>query len=76
LDTVRDTQFKLYSDGRLFDAVNDPVEAHNLAASAAPTVAAARLRLQRVLATLPPDVAPPFLLRSQSGFKLRQESRN
>lgn len=72
---VRDRQFKLYNDGRFFDVTNDAVEQHDLAASAAPAVAAARARLGGVLAGLPPDVAPPFRLLSQSGFKLRQEER-
>jgi arylsulfatase A-like enzyme len=72
---VRDRQFKLYSDGRFFDATNDPVEEHDLAASTAPVVLAARQRLQQVLNSLPPDVEPPFLLRSQSGFRLRNEER-
>ena len=35
----------------------------------------AREKLQRVLDSLPPDVEPPFLLRSQSGFKLRTAER-
>lgn len=72
---VREGQFKLYSDGRLYDATNDPEEQHDLAGSSAPAVIAARTRLQRVLASLPPDVEPPFLLRSQSGFKIRTELR-
>jgi len=73
---VREAQFKLYSDGRLYDATNDPEEQRDLAGSNAPTVVAARSRLQGVLASLPPDVEPPFLLRSQSGFKIRTDLRN
>lgn len=34
-----------------------------------------RQRLQRVLDGLPSDASEPFLLRSQSGFKLRNEAR-
>lgn len=68
---VRDTRFKLYSDGRLFDANADPEEQRDLARSAVPDAVAARQRLQRVLDSLPPDAPPPFWLRSQSGFKLR-----
>jgi arylsulfatase A-like enzyme len=73
---VRDTQFKLYSDGRFYDANHDPEEQHDLAGSNAPEVVAARTRLQGVLASLPLDVEPPILLRSQSGFKIRTELRN
>ena len=68
---VRDTRFKLYSDGRLFDANADPEEQLDLAGSTEADAVAARQRLQRVLTSLPPDAPPPFLLRSQSGFKLR-----
>ncbi|MBI3879120.1 MAG: sulfatase-like hydrolase/transferase [Verrucomicrobia bacterium] len=72
---VRDTRFKLYSDGRLFDANADPDEQHDLAASGEPAAVAARERLGRVLQSLPPDSPPPFVLRSLSGFKLRAEQR-
>ena len=72
---VRDRQFKLYSDGRFFDATNDPEEQHDLAARTSPPLVAARQRLQQVLGSQPPDVPPPFLLLSQSGFKLRNEER-
>jgi arylsulfatase A-like enzyme len=73
---VRDTQYKLYSDGRLFDANADPAEQHDLAASKQPAVVAARQRLQEVLASLPPDAPPPFPLRSLSAFKIHGESQN
>ena len=72
---VRDRQFKLYNDGRFFDATNDPEEQHDLAARLSPPLAAARQRLQQVLGSLPPDVPPPFLLLSQSGFKLRNDEK-
>lgn len=72
---VRDERFKLYSDGRLFDANQDPVEKNNLAASAMPEAVAAKARLQAALASLPPDNPPPFLLRSLSGFKIRGEAK-
>jgi arylsulfatase A len=72
---VRDRQFKLYSDGRFFDATNDPEEQHDLAARTSPPLVAARQRLQQVLGSQPPDVPPPFLLLSQSGFKLRNDER-
>jgi hypothetical protein len=38
-------------------------------------IAAARHRLQQVLAALPADKPPPFVLRSLSGFKIRSEAR-
>ena len=72
---VRDTRFKLYNDGRMFDAEADPEEQHDLAQSTDIGHNAARQKLQRVLDTLPPDEEPPFLLRSQSGFKLSTEQR-
>ncbi len=72
---VRDTRFKLYSDGRFFDANADPAEQHDLAGSDMPEHVAVRSKLARVLQSLPPDVEPPFLLRSQSGFKIRTEAR-
>lgn len=75
LRVVRDTQFKLYDDGRFFDANGDPEELHDLAQSRVSEHVAAREKLQAVLKSLPPDVEPPFLLRSQSGFKLRTEAR-
>ncbi len=72
---VRDTRFKLYSDGRFFDANADPDEQQDLAASTEPDEIAARERLGKVLQSLPPDAAPPFLLRSLSHFKFRAEQR-
>jgi arylsulfatase A-like enzyme len=72
---VRDSHFKLYNDGRLFDVAGDPDEQHDLSRSPAPGPVAARERLQRVLDSLPGDSPPPFLLRSQSGFKIRGEGR-
>ena len=70
--TVRDERFKLYSTGELYDADADRAETTNLAASDDAAVVAARTRLEKVLASLPPDSPPPFELRSQSAFKLRQ----
>jgi hypothetical protein len=72
---VRDTRFKLYSDGRLFDANSDPVEQHDLSNSEEADAAAARERLQAVLDGLPADAPPPFRLRSLSAFKIRGEQR-
>lgn len=72
---VRDERFKLYSDGRLFDANADPDEQHDLATIAPPDAAATRQRLQGVLSSLPSDSPPPFPLRSQAAFKIRAAER-
>jgi arylsulfatase A-like enzyme len=72
---VRDRQYKLYNDGRMYDVLADPLEAADLRGIDTPPVAAARQRLQAALDSLPPDAPPPFLLRSQSGFKIRNEAR-
>lgn len=73
---VRDARFKLYSDGRFFDANADPVEQHDLGrAGLSPEAVASRERLQRALASLPADAPPPFPLRSQAMFKLRAAER-
>ncbi len=72
---VRDTQYKLYSDGRFFDANADPAEQQNLASSTSEPHVAARRRLAAVLESLPPDQPPPFPLRSLSAFKIRGEKR-
>jgi arylsulfatase A-like enzyme len=72
---VRDARYKLYSDGRFFDLGSDPEEKTDLRASQLVSAATARRRLKQVLDRLPPDSPEPFLLRSQSGFKLRNEAR-
>lgn len=72
---VRDEQYKLYSDGRLFDANKDPAEQHDLATSTDARIVAARQRLEKVLSSLPADVPPPFPLRSLSAFKIRAEAK-
>jgi arylsulfatase A-like enzyme len=72
---VRDERFKLYSTGEFFDAEADREEKHDLAASKDKAAVAARARLGQVLKSLPKDVAPPFLLLSQSAFKLRTAER-
>jgi arylsulfatase A-like enzyme len=72
---VRDVRFKRYSDGRLYDVVSDPGEQTNLAGDSQSTTVAARERLSKALASLPPDVPPPFHLRSQSGFNIRNAAR-
>ncbi len=70
---IRDERFKLYSDGRFFDANTDPEEQHDLAASADQELVAAYKRLENALRALPADATPPFPLRSLSGFKIRAE---
>lgn len=72
---VRDTRFKLYSEGPFFDANADPDETTDLAQDTRPEIIAARDRLRTVLASLPTDNPPPFPLRSQSGFKIRTAER-
>ena len=72
---VRDTRYKLYNDGRFFDANADPEETRDLAGATQADIVAARRKLEAVLAGLPADNPPPFLLRSQSGFKIRTEAR-
>ena len=72
---VRDTRFKLYSDGRFFDANADPDEQHDIAGNVDSQSAEARTRLGKVLESMPPDAPPPFVLRSLSGFKIRAEQR-
>jgi arylsulfatase A-like enzyme len=69
---VRDTRFKLYSTGELYDVEADRAEQHNLAVSHDPAAIAAREKLSKVLASFPPDARPRFRLLSQSAFKLRQ----
>jgi arylsulfatase A len=71
--TVRDTRFKLYSTGEMYDVAADRDETRNMADSRDPVAAEARLRLQAVLDGLPSDHPPPFQLRSQSAFKLESE---
>jgi arylsulfatase A-like enzyme len=71
---VRDRRYKLYSTGELYDVQADRNEEHDLAGSGDADALAARDRLARVLATIPPDAPPPFRLLSQSAFKLRQSA--
>jgi arylsulfatase A-like enzyme len=75
LRVVRDGRFKLYSDGRFFDANADPGEQHDLGTPVAPEAVDARHKLQQALASLPADAPPPFKLRSQAVFKLRAVER-
>ncbi len=70
LRVVRNERFKLYSDGRFFDANADPGEQRDLGATSLPDAVAAREKLQNALASLPADVPPLFPLRSQAAFRL------
>ena len=72
---VRDERFKFYSTGEMFDAEADRDEKTDLAGSSDKAVLASRVRLQQVLMSLPKDADPPFLLLSQSAFKLRTAER-
>jgi arylsulfatase A len=75
LRVVRDARFKLYSDGRFYDAQADPGEQQDLAGRPDADVVAARKRLSGVLGSLPADAPPPFVLRSLSGFRIRGEQK-
>jgi arylsulfatase A len=75
LRVVRDSRYKLYSDGRLLDVSRDFDEQHDLSGSAEEFAVRAKQRLQAHLDALPPDAPPPFELRSQAAFKLRSPQR-
>jgi arylsulfatase A-like enzyme len=72
---VRDHRFKLYSTGALYNVLEDPAEADDLAGSEDERVASAFQRLQGVLDRLPPDAKLPFQPRSQSAFRLRGKDK-
>lgn len=72
---VRDLDYKLYSDGRLFHVTSDFDEEHQLQHSNDPKHVAAKKELQAVLDALPPDADPPFPLRSQTAFARIQQER-
>ncbi len=72
---VRDRRYKLYSTGELYDVEADREERTNLATSTDRDVAAAKARLEKALASMPPDTPPPLELRSLSEFKLRPKPR-
>ena len=63
-------RFKLFSDGRLFDLQQDPLEQQDLSGSRRPRIADQRRRLQAVLDSLPPDAQLWFQPRSISARKL------
>ena len=73
---IRGQRFKLFSTGQFFDLSADPIEQHDLSASAPitplePEAEQARLRLQKVLDSLPVDADWPFTFRSISARKFR-----
>lgn len=68
---VREGRYKCYSTGELYDVREDPEESRDLSASPPPEAAAARARLNGVLASLPPDASLPFPPRSLQAFRLR-----
>ncbi len=72
---ARNQRYKLYSDGRCYDVLQDFDEAHDLGPSQLPEHVAARAELQSVLDSLPPDAPPPFPLRSQTAFQRIQRER-
>jgi arylsulfatase A-like enzyme len=74
LRVVRDQRYKLYSDGRFYDLRDDRDERRDLSGGTDAELAAAKHRLHSVLSSLSPDAPPPFVLRSQSAFRLKQQS--
>ena len=66
---VRDTRFKLWNNGRLFDMEADPGETQPIAAGKNPEADRARTRLQAVLDGMPADTPLPFPHRSLSAFR-------
>jgi arylsulfatase A-like enzyme len=68
---LRDQRFKWYSTGELFDVESDPQEKKNLSGSTDAEVAAAKERLRKVAASLPPDADIGFEIRSSSAFRAR-----
>ncbi|MCA9127803.1 MAG: sulfatase-like hydrolase/transferase [Planctomycetales bacterium] len=74
---VRDQRFKLFSDGRLVDLAANPLElTAELPMGDSDTSAqiAARMRLQAVLDSFPPDSQWPWAFRSISARKLRAQA--
>lgn len=72
---VSDGRYKLWGDGRLYDLTADFFEQQDLRASQDDRHLAVKRTLQAALDKLPPDAAPPFLLRSQSIFRARTAAR-
>jgi arylsulfatase A-like enzyme len=72
---VRDSRYKLYSDGRLYDVSRDFDEQQDLSGSSDEAAVRAKRRLQSHFDALPPNAPRPFELRSQAAFKLRNQQR-
>jgi arylsulfatase A-like enzyme len=72
---VRDERFKLWNSGKLYDLGADPAELHPIAQGASQPADEARVRLQRVLDSMPSDMALPFSHRSLSAFRQITEAR-
>jgi arylsulfatase A-like enzyme len=66
--TIRDLRYKLDSSGAFYDVQNDPLESKDLRNSTDPERLAARRRLAAVLASIPPDPAPPFQGFGQAAY--------
>ena len=69
---IRDTRFKLWNDGRLFDLAADPAEARPLAPGADAAADRARAQLQAVLDKMPESTPLPFPHLSLSAFRQRR----
>jgi arylsulfatase A-like enzyme len=67
---VRDTRYKLHSDGGFFDLEADPLEGEDLSESKEPAHVAARQRLQKVIDAFPPDAEQGFVPRSISARRM------
>ena len=63
---IRDTKFKLYSDGKFFDVNSDPEEAHPLIPDKGSAAAGSKEKLQKLLDAMPADTPLPFPHRSLS----------
>ncbi len=61
---IRDKQWKLWSDGKFFDAQADFLETKDLANDADPAAQAARKRLAAALDAFPADTVLPFPIRA------------
>lgn len=76
LRVVRNQHFKLYSDGRFYNANADPEEAVDIASSTEEEASMAREELKAVLDSLPPDAPAPVRLRSQAAFKIYETEKS
>jgi len=70
---VRNKKFKLYSDGRFYDIIEDPKEKINLVNLDKPEMVTVRARLKQILDSFPSDAKLPFPPREkQSMIKAKQ----